>query len=166
MSNGNIGAIILSLVSAPTGIPLNLSRTYSQNGAVVLHWSPPKAIERNGVITGYSVACEPSLSLVLLHGNETNSILPHTNVSLYGLVAETVYQCSVAAVGKEGIGPEASLQFSLSVDDGTGAVTEYTSVWEWSSYSFVVAVVVGFVLLVAVISLAISVYYYKRKLKQ
>lgn len=151
----------------PTGIPLNLSYLFLRDGAVQLTWSPPRASDRNGIITDYSVSCDPTLGQT---NNERQSnsvmIVSQMNVSLYGIMINATYQCDVAAINAEGVGPLASLQFSLSMlDTGIGAVTESVNFLESNIYSIAALAIVGIILVVIIASLAVSVCYYKRKLK-
>ncbi len=88
-----------------------------------------------------------------------------TNISLNGLVIDTVYQCSVAAVNRKGIGPIASIQFSLSTTIGVGEVSLNDNVFQWNLLSIVPTASIGLITLIIIVVFIVTVCYYKRKSK-
>ena len=99
--------------------------------------------------------------------NENQTItVSYTNISLYSLIVDTVYQCSIAAVNSKGIGPSTLLQFSLSMNIIAGGVTENDTLLQWNVVSIVPAVIVGVIGLIIIVSLTVAVCYYRQKLKK
>ena len=111
------------------------------------------------------MSCDPSLNINQMSSNGSVTT-PHTNVSLHELAVRIVYECSVAAINNEGVGPVASLQFSLSADDtAVEGVTELSSMWGWSMILAIAFAIFGVILLIIIAYLAVSVFYYRRKFK-
>ena len=76
-------------------------------------WSPPPEEAQNGVITSYTLTCQPEQLLTNLP--VTYSVAGTYDIS--GFTPATVYNCSVYATTAGGNGPPA-LQFITTPDDG------------------------------------------------
>ena len=76
-------------------------------------WEPPPVEAQNGVITAYTLTCQPDESGVNLPATYTGTG-PYT---ISGFSAGTVYNCSVYASTAGGNGPPA-LQTIITPDDG------------------------------------------------
>ena len=150
----------LFISTVPSGNPLNFTYSFALDGSVELSWSPPELSKRNGEIIDYSVSCQPSL---MMRNNKTRKSC--CSVSLYGVALGTRYHCSVAAVNSKGAGPQSTLQFAVSLGDGSGGVSDNASGFQWNAivYYIVPMVVVGIVAVVIIVSLAVAVWYYKKK---
>ena len=90
--------IFYSLITAPSGPPLNLTATVTPR-TMSLVWSPPRVDDRNGIITSYTVIC--SLAGIVVHRSTTSE----TRLTVTGLEPFTNYTCSVRAVTVVGSGP-------------------------------------------------------------
>ena len=88
--------------AVPSGSPTAVSTT-STSTTFTVHWEPADCIDRNGVITGYSVQYE-----VMESGtNETLSVTDGSTLQLLieDLSSSTNYSVAVAAVNSAGTGP-------------------------------------------------------------
>ena len=90
--------IFYSLITVPSGPPLNLTATVTPR-TMSLVWSPPHVDDRNGIITSYTVIC--SLAGIVVHRSTTSE----TRLTVTGLEPFTNYTCSVSAATVVGSGP-------------------------------------------------------------
>ena len=98
------------LLVAPSGPPTNITTTSTSITSFSVSWDPPLAEERNGAITGYVLR----LSRPRVADEFRNSA--GTREEFVGLLANTEYRISVAAVTQAGTGPYSNTQtFSTSV---------------------------------------------------
>ena len=81
-------------------------------------WNPPPEETQNGVITTYTLTCEPEETLPNLPATYTTA----GTYIIGGFNAATVYNCSVFAATAGGNGPPA-LQMITTPDDGTHLVS-------------------------------------------
>ena len=89
---------ILILILAPSGAPVSVSLAPVDSTANNLTWHKVDCLQRNGLITGYTVMISNSSITYNLNSTERYIILN-------GLVFGTVYNISVAAVNSVGRGP-------------------------------------------------------------
>ena len=100
----------------PNGPPLNLMVTASGSRALQLSWEPPEEDKRNGVIIGYQVECNGTMSLTA-----SGSI---TSITVENLNPFTSYECSVSASNVAGNGPKAYIT-GTTAEEGKQNVSFY-----------------------------------------
>ena len=83
----------------PSGPPLGVTTVSSTPYSILLSWSLPRSIYRNGIITGYTMNVTAANSIIF-HGSTTA-----TSYTVGSLSAYTRYNCSVAAKTVNGTGP-------------------------------------------------------------
>ena len=101
-----------NLFTAPTGAPQNIIFTVSST-STVFSWHQIKCIERNGVITNYTVVFQEQL------GEAVNPVgTVNRNFTASGLTPHTNYTFSVAGVNSNGTGPYSNDITVLTDEDG------------------------------------------------
>ena len=83
----------------PSGPPLGITAVSSTPYSILLSWSLPRSIYRNGIITGYTMNVTAASS-VIFHSSTTANSYTVGSLSPY-----TRYNCSVAAKTVNGTGP-------------------------------------------------------------
>lgn len=95
---------LISLL-APSGPPQNTRAVTLSSRSILVQWDPPKALDMNGVITGYIInMSRPDGSKESRVSNGSSAMLVFTNLRPY-----TVYVFTVQAVNKAGAGPRSPL---------------------------------------------------------
>ena len=108
------------VATAPTGVPRDL--TYSVTSTTVnLNWRQIDCIERNGVITNYTVVFQDKGGVVI--PGEVNVIGQTFTAS--GLTPHTNYSFRVAGVNSNGTGPYSNDITVLTDEDGILYNTNY-----------------------------------------
>ncbi|XP_019848636.1 PREDICTED: phosphatidylinositol phosphatase PTPRQ-like [Amphimedon queenslandica] len=93
--------IIITAQDVPSSPPIDIITSSITSTAATIHWSPPSPSERNGIIVGYNITIEDSLSDI---GQDVlYSLRPILTINF--LEPYTVYQYSIAAVTTVGQGP-------------------------------------------------------------
>ena len=77
---------------------------------LVFSWSPPPVIQRNGVITSYTISCSPSPSSLPQFPSQSGPL------TVTGFYPNTFYSCSVVALNRRGPGPPAITNFTTQED--------------------------------------------------
>ena len=103
----------LKFVSAPTGSPNNVTYTVTST-SVVINWLEIDCIERNGVITDYTVVFQEQGGAVIT--GEVN-VMDRT-FTTSGLTPHTNYIFRVAGVNSNGTGPYSNDIIALTDEDG------------------------------------------------
>ena len=90
---------------------LNLISTDGRS--ISLSWAPPSLIDRNGIITSYTVTCRSS-------GVATVTMVYSTAgmYTLGGFKPATSYTCDIVAANSAGMGPRESSTVTTSEDGG------------------------------------------------
>ena len=99
----------LSLFTAPTGSPEGFEARAGER-EIVFSWSLPPVVERNGVITNYTLTCSPSPSSLPQSPTQSGTL------TVTGFSPNTLYSCSVAADNSRGSGPPAITSFTTLED--------------------------------------------------
>ena len=107
--------ILLSL-SAPTGEPQDVSAVTESNSTIRVAWAPPPEAERNGLITNYVVKYYASASPNAARFSNTTD--GSTTLLIGGLQSFQVYDFTVRAVNKAGIGPESETVSNKTFEAG------------------------------------------------
>ena len=105
----------LLLYTAPTGVPRNVSAS-SSSRSILVTWETIDCIERNGVITGYSVEFQEE------GGAGIPGEVMGQSFTASGLTPNTSYTFRVAGVNANGTGP-----FSNPITVNTANSEEATS---------------------------------------
>ena len=98
-----------SFLLAPSAAPTNVRITAVTSSSISMELEPPNCIDRNGIITGYSVQYR-----VEKGGNTDTRLSPGASATLSDLVSSTNYSIQVAAVNTVGIGPYRSPIFQIT----------------------------------------------------
>lgn len=89
------------MLKGPHAPPRNFTVGIITSRVLLFSWSPPAEENRNGVITGYTLTCEPDIDAIpavfVTEGNHT----------VGGFTPATQYNCSVYASTNGGDGPPA-----------------------------------------------------------
>ena len=98
-------------IAGPAAPPVNFSVIAMGPRSLEFSWSPPLAAQRNGVIIGYTLSCQPN-----------SQDLPATfssagRYNLPGFTPATQYSCSVYASTSGGNGPR-TYRISTTLDEG------------------------------------------------
>ena len=102
---------LLRLTStAPSGPPLHFTIEAAGTTVLEFSWSPPAEEERNGVITGYTLSCQPPADQLPAVFSDAGEYI------LDGFIAGTEYNCSVVASTSVGSGPSTSTMGSTEDD--------------------------------------------------
>ena len=87
---------LLSLQSAPSSPPFNLTITAKGSSYVLLQWLPPLDTHHNGEIRHYIISLKNGSSFETIKNLTSTSAQPSINIG--GLQPDTAYSCSVSAV--------------------------------------------------------------------
>ena len=96
-------ALVILLSPAPSDSPASVTAGTVTANSITVQWEEVPCLHRNGVITGYTVVARTS-------GEDervVNSGSRAANIS--GLISDTLYTVSVAAVNSAGTGPATSI---------------------------------------------------------
>lgn len=96
----------------PSGPPLNVKALTTSSTSILVEWSPPSELERNGIITHYVVKYISPDSESSINTTDNATQLLVTNLRKY-----TNYSFTVRAVNEIGVGPP-------SVDDARNTTSE------------------------------------------
>ena len=90
-----------------------LNRVPSDGRSITVSWSPPNLMDRNGVITSYTVNCSSS-------GVATITMVYSVaeTYTLGGFKPATSYTCDIVAANSAGMGPRESSTVTTSEDGG------------------------------------------------
>ena len=102
---------MFALSVAPSGPPRQFNVTIAGPQTVEISWSSPDEVNRNGIITGYTLACEPGIE-----GLPTEFAAPGSYV-LEDFIPAKQYTCTVYASTAPGSGPPANTTF-VTPEDG------------------------------------------------
>ena len=105
--------IIMYFLSAPTGVPRNLTYAITSRYAI-FDWRQIDCIERNGVITNYTVVFQEQGGAVI--PSEVN-VMDRT-FTASGLTPHTNYIFRVAGVNSNGTGPYSKAIMVMTEEDG------------------------------------------------
>ena len=104
---------IIYLLSAPTGVPRNLTYAITSR-YTIFNWRQIECIERNGVITNYTVVFQEQGGAVI--PGEVN-VMDRT-FTASGLTPHTNYIFRVAGVNSNGMGPYSKAIMVMTEEDG------------------------------------------------
>uniref|UniRef100_A0A8C4Q4Q6 protein-tyrosine-phosphatase n=1 Tax=Eptatretus burgeri TaxID=7764 RepID=A0A8C4Q4Q6_EPTBU len=103
--------------AAPTGAPMGLVVTGLSSQEAELRWEPPTISQRNGHLTGYSVAYR-EIGEAGEAGETVANVKNKPETHLLGLKPDTVYTARVWARNSHGAGPDSgSIQFRTATAD-------------------------------------------------
>ena len=97
--------VFLSILPAPSAAPTSVRESGVTSSTITVQWGPVDCIDRNGVITGYSVrygvqgTAEGDRTVKMATGDSSGGMY-----TISGLSAATVYTVEVAAVNSAGTG--------------------------------------------------------------
>ena len=104
----------MSIITDPSGPPLNVSPTSLTSHSIALLWEPPLPEDRNGPISGYRInvsIVETGETLVL------SSVTPR--IHLNTLIPYTTYVFTITASTDVGYGPYSSTFVIRTLEEGT-----------------------------------------------
>ena len=90
-----------------------LNRVPSDGRSITVSWSPPNLMDRNGVITSYTVTCRSSGVATV-----TMTYSAAETYTLGGFKPATRYTCDIVAANSAGMGPPESSTITTSEDGG------------------------------------------------
>ena len=90
----------------PTAPPSSFTADEVNARNATLTWTAPEESGQNGIITGYTVSCSDGMRMVT----------PQLSVILTSLTPYLDYTCSVSASNSAGSSPEATVNFTTSID--------------------------------------------------
>ena len=96
----------------PSGPPLNVKALTRSSTSILVEWSPPSKLDRNGIITHYIVKYSS-----LNSESSINTTDNATQILVTGLRKYTNYSFTLRAVNEIGVGPP-------SVEDATNTTSE------------------------------------------
>ena len=98
--------------TAPSGPPRNFDIDTDPDDptTLVFSWAPPAPADRNGIITSYTLACDPTV-------DDLPVSLTTLTATIGGFEPFTVYECSVLASTSEGDGPAVTVMIT-TLEDG------------------------------------------------
>ncbi len=101
----------------PTGVVLDCRNTTFNSRNVTLSWSPPTRDLQNGMITGYELFCYEIQSNTLVPDTNDTLDSPDTTFTVPVITPFRSYNCGIAAINSEGVGPLSNCLF-YSAQDG------------------------------------------------
>ena len=107
------------LYAAPTGTPQDFTITPAGPRNLTFSWNPPAEEHRNGVITGYTLSCQPAAE------GFPRTFATSGSYTLDGFTPATLYQCFLYASTSGGSGPAAFEQVTTLDDSKSLPVTVY-----------------------------------------
>ena len=90
-----------------------LNRNPTSSRSITVSWSPPNLMDRNGVITSYTVTCRSSGVATV-----TMTYSAAGTYTLGGFKPATRYTCDIVAANSAGMGPRESSAVTTSEDGG------------------------------------------------
>ena len=98
---------------APSSAPVGISTIFMSSFSVALKWLPPPPTERNGIITGYNITIEDTMSSYIINFRSFR-----LNFTVNSLHPFTIYQYKIAAYTVVGLGPYSILSFFQTLEAG------------------------------------------------
>ena len=100
---------VVSVHIAPSGAP-EVFTVVARQREVAFSWSPPPLAQLNGIITNYTLSCNPAPSSFPWPS-------PHSSpITILGFSPDTTYSCSVVANNGLGSGPPSNVTFLTQHD--------------------------------------------------
>ena len=100
----------------PTGVVLDCRNTTFNSRNVTLSWSPPTRDLQNGMITGYELFCYEIQSNTLVPDTNDTLDSPDTTYTVPVITPFRSYNCGIAAISSEGVGPFSNCLFNSAQD--------------------------------------------------
>ncbi len=98
------------MLPAPSGSPLDFQVNVGNSVTVTLSWSAPAEEDQNGIISGYTLSCQPEFRGLPTAVNDPGEYLYE------GLTPATEYECAVYASTAVGDGPPVMVVFTTPED--------------------------------------------------
>ena len=114
MNNLRFTDILSTILTVPSGSPLNFSTEATAPRSLYFSWEPPLLEQQNGVIIGYTVNIVSDDNMMFQLYSEQHA----TNLSATIFKPYTVYRCAVAAITMPGTGPYSDDMVILTPEDG------------------------------------------------
>ena len=99
----------LVLFTAASGVPV-MFEVEAGEREVVFSWLPPPTMQRNAVITSYTLSCSPSPSALPQSPSQAEPL------TVAGFSPDTSYSCSVVTDNGQISGPPANITFTTLED--------------------------------------------------
>ena len=94
---------------APSGAPVNVTGSVVNSTSALFSFQSPPTDQLNGMLTGFTITCTPSVSSQLPTVTSTISITTGGSLTVTELQPGAVYTCGVAANNSHGSGPPANV---------------------------------------------------------
>ena len=107
---------IILYIAVPTGVVLDCRNTTFNSRNVTLSWSPPTRDLQNGMITGYELFCYEIQSNTLVPDTNDTLDSPDTTYTVPVITPFRSYNCGIAAINSEGVGPFSNCLFHSAQD--------------------------------------------------
>ena len=107
----------------PSGPPLNVKALTRSSTSILVKWSPPSKLDRNGIITHYIVKYSS-----LNSESSINTTDNATQILVTGLRKYTNYSFTLRAVNEIGVGPPSVEDARNTTSEDGKCVTTFTAI--------------------------------------